>query len=80
MTGSVQCARASRKSTDRARAEQDLAKARADRDALERDVSEALETLRTSWDPARIPLEQRSIPARKADLAIDRLELCWVPV
>jgi hypothetical protein len=73
-------ARASRKSTDRARAEQDLAKARADRDALERDVHDALETLRTSWDPSRIPLEQRSIAPRKADTTIDRLELCWVPV
>lgn len=72
--------RAQRKQMDRERAQANIADYEAELRDMERNLAEALETLKKSWDPSHVAIEERSLTPRKSDLTIDRFELVWVPV
>jgi hypothetical protein len=72
--------RAQKSAEQKGRAEQDLQAAEAELAAMEQDLAAALAELRASWDPARVPVEEKRILPKKADVLLDRLVLTWVPV
>jgi hypothetical protein len=47
---------------------------------LEARVKAALEEIRASWRPESLEISDKRVGARRADLRIERLELCWVPI
>jgi hypothetical protein len=47
---------------------------------LETNVKAALDEIRATWKPENLEIVDKSVTAKKADLRIERLELCWVPV
>ena len=72
--------RAQKKQVDRERAQAEISEREAEVKGLEKDLAEALATLKQSWDPTNVRIEERLLAPRKADLTIDRFELAWVPV
>ena len=47
---------------------------------LETNVKAALDEIRATWKPENLEIVDKRVAAKKADLRIERLELCWVPV
>ena len=71
--------RAMREREDVARAEARLAEQIRRRDELGARLERDLERLRADHEPARFPITELTVRARKADVAIDRLVLAWTP-
>jgi hypothetical protein len=72
--------RAQKRSVDADRAQADHQEAVADADAMQKTLEAALNELRASWDPSRVTIGERVVPAKKADVIVERCHLVWVPV
>ncbi len=47
---------------------------------LETSVKAALDEIRATWKPENLAVIDKSLTAKKSEIRIERLELCWVPV
>ena len=47
---------------------------------LETSVKAALDEIRATWKPENLAIVDKSLTAKKSEIRIERLELCWVPV
>ncbi len=77
---------AARGASRAARERRDVARAREDRDALERQLAdlsdrfdEDARALREKFDPDNLDIRERAVRPRKADITIEALHLVWLP-
>ncbi|MCP4005481.1 MAG: DUF87 domain-containing protein [bacterium] len=71
--------RISREAGDVERAKELLEELRRKLDELEEEFADATATVAENVDPATLPLQERLIRPRKADLLIERVALVWTP-
>jgi len=70
--------RTSKHKDDVERAESKVDELRAELDALEVAMQEALDTVRIAWAPQALEIEEVEVAPRKADIEVKRLALAWV--
>jgi DNA helicase HerA-like ATPase len=71
--------RAAKQKGDVTHAEESLETLLAERDALEQEISLALDEVRSSLDPLLVELESVEIAPRKSDVVVDEVAILWVP-
>ncbi|MFN7700971.1 MAG: hypothetical protein ACK5U8_23960, partial [Deltaproteobacteria bacterium] len=69
-----------RRRANKEAAEAEVRSCREELARLEARVKAALEEIRASWRPESLEISDKRVGARRADLRIERLELCWVPI
>lgn len=77
--GAAAARRTARAGERRERAREQVATARSALERLERDYLSARADVEDRLDPARLRVEERRIPAKRANVRVDRLALVWVP-
>ncbi len=61
------------------RAEQRLADRRLAAEALQTQLEEELEQIELDFEPATLNIEAFQVPPRKSDIAVDEVQLVWLP-
>ena len=70
--------RASKHKDDVERAESKVEELRAELEALEVEMREALDAVRIGWAPEALEIEEVEVAPRKADIEVKRVALAWV--
>ena len=71
--------RAQQQKGDIGRAADELAALQQQYDALQAEVEGQVGAIQTTIDPSGLPIEEVSVPPRKADTVVERIVLAWVP-
>ncbi|MBN8612249.1 MAG: ATP-binding protein [Deltaproteobacteria bacterium] len=71
---------AARGSASKEAAEADVKACEEELSRLETSVKAALDEIRATWKPENLAIVDKSLTAKKSEIRIERLELCWVPV
>ena len=71
--------RASKEKQDVAQAEADLKEFTADLEALEKELTDAVDNVKDTWDEESLTLEGAPVKPRKSDIGVDEMALVWTP-
>ena len=71
--------RAGKEKQDVEQAQADLKEYTADLQALEKELEDAVDTVKDRWDEESLELEAAPVKPRKSDIGVDELALIWTP-